>query len=73
MKERAQKRFVNSRIWNVIYPTFRSVILAGVYDVKNLRGKIRPEYEADYKIGMNVDEMAGLLFDKRLTDQLVRI
>lgn len=78
-----------------IYPTFRSVILAGVYDVKNLRGKIRPEdehrynspwniaadfdismsfskneiagmlteYEADYKTGMNVDEMAGLLFD----------
>ena len=78
-----------------IYPSFRSVILAGVYDVKNLRGKIRPEdehrynspwniaadfdismsfskneiagmlteYEADYKTGMNVDEMAGLLFD----------
>lgn len=78
-----------------IYPTFRSVILAGVYDVKNLRGKIRPEdehkynspwniaadfdismsfskneiagmlteYEADYKTDMNVDEMAGLLFD----------
>jgi predicted AAA-ATPase len=78
-----------------IYPTFRSVILAGVYDVKNLRGKIRPEdehrynspwniaadfdismsfskneiagmlteYEADYKTGMNVDEMAELLFD----------
>ena len=78
-----------------IYPTFRSVILAGVYDIKNLRGKIRPEeehkynspwniaadfdismsfskneiagmlteYEADYKTGMNVEEMAGLLFD----------
>ncbi len=78
-----------------IYPSFRSVILAGVYDVKNLRGKIRledehrynspwniaadfdismsfskneiagmlTEYEADYKTGMNVDEMAGLLFD----------
>ena len=78
-----------------IQPTFRAVILAGVYDVKNLRGKIRPEdehrynspwniaadfdismsfskneiagmlteYEADYKTGMNVDEMAGLLFD----------
>ena len=78
-----------------IYPTFRSVILVGVYDVKNLRGKIRPEeehkynspwniaadfdismsfskneiagmlteYETDYKTGMNVDEMAGLLFD----------
>ena len=78
-----------------IYPTFRSVILGGVYDVKNLRGKIRPEdehrynspwniaadfdismsfskneiagmlteYEADYKTGTNVDEMAGLLFD----------
>lgn len=78
-----------------IYPAFRSVILAGVYDIKNLKGKIRPEgdhkynspwniaadfdismsfskneiagmlmeYEADYQTGMDVDEMAELLFD----------
>lgn len=58
-----------------IYPTFRSVILAGVYDVKNLRGKIRPEDEhrynspwniaADFDISMSFskNEMAGLLFD----------
>lgn len=78
-----------------IQPTFHSVILAGVYDIKNLRRKLRPEdghkqnspwniaadfnvdmsfskadiagmlneYEADYHTGMNIDEMAGLLYD----------
>ena len=76
-------------------PTFQSVILAGVYDIKNLRRKIRQdeehkynspwniatdfeidmsfskdgiagmlrEYERDYHTGMNVDEMAGLIYD----------
>ena len=76
-------------------PTFHSVILAGVYDVKNLKGKIRPdeehktnspwniaakfnvdmsfsapeiaamleEYEEDYHTGMDVNQMAGLLYD----------
>lgn len=76
-------------------PAFQSVILAGVYDVKNLKQKIRPEddhkvnspwniaadfnidmslpeegivdmlkaYEADYQTGMNVEEMAGLIYD----------
>lgn len=76
-------------------PTFQSVILAGVYDVKNMKEKIRSEkehrtnspwniaadfdvvmsfsekeiegmlseYEADYHTGMNLEEMAGLLFD----------
>lgn len=75
--------------------TFQSVILAGVYDIRNLRNKIRPEdthkvnspwniaadfdvdmslskkeiagmlmgYEADHRTGMNIDEMAGLLYD----------
>lgn len=74
---------------------FQSVILAGVYDVKNLRRKLRPdeehklnspwniaadfdvdmslarsgiagmlrEYEADHLTGMDVEEMAGLLYD----------
>ena len=75
--------------------TFQSVILAGVYDVKNIRNKIRAdeehkvnspwniasdfrvnmgftpggirgmleEYEADNHSGMNVEEIAGLIFD----------
>ena len=75
--------------------TFQSVILAGVYDIKNLRRKIRQdeehkynspwniatdfeidmsfskdgiagmlrEYERDYHTGMNVDEIAGLIYD----------
>ena len=78
-----------------IQATFQSVILAGVYDVKNLKRKLRPdenhkmnspwniavdfkvdmsfskrdiagmlcEYEADYHTGMDIDEMAGMLFD----------
>ncbi len=76
-------------------PTFWSVILAGVYDVKNLVCKLRPEkdhkvnspwniaadfrvdmslsrdgiagmlceYESDYHTGMDIEEMASLLFD----------
>ncbi|MBP5503251.1 MAG: AAA-like domain-containing protein [Bacteroidales bacterium] len=76
-------------------PTFQSVILAGVYDVKNLKLKVRPdsdhqynspwniavpfdedmalqkngieqmlkEYEDDHKTGMNVSEMAQLVWD----------
>ena len=54
-------------------PTFRSVILAGVCDVKNLRMKIRPEEEhkmnspwniaADFKVDMSFSqkEIAGML------------
>ncbi len=76
-------------------PSFQSVILAGVYDVKNIKRKIRPDeahkvnspwniaadfkvnmsfskdgiagmlrdYEIDHHTGMNVDEMAGLIYD----------
>ena len=76
-------------------PTFQSVILAGVYDVKNLRRKLRKddehkvnspwniaadfniamsfskdeisgmlcEYEADQHTGMNIEQIAGLLYD----------
>ncbi len=76
------------------YATFQSVILAGVYDIKRLQQKIRPEYEhrnnspwniaadfdvdmsldisgiegmlreyeADWHTGMNINEMAGLLY-----------
>lgn len=75
--------------------TFHSVILAGVYDIKNLKRKLRPEdshktnspwniaadfdidmslsemgiigmlqeYEHDYHTGMDISEMAKLLFD----------
>lgn len=78
-----------------IQPTFQSVILAGVYDVKNLKRKLRPEeehkvnspwniaadfeidmsfstdgiagmlreYEADYHTGMDIGEIAGLIYD----------
>lgn len=77
-------------------PTFKSVILAGVYDVKNLVRKLRPdeehkvnspwniaadfgidmsltkdgiagmlkEYEEDYHTNMNIDEIAGLLYNE---------
>lgn len=53
--------------------TFQSVILAGVYDVKNIRRKIRPEEEhkvnspwniaADFKVNMSFSEgdIAGML------------
>lgn len=76
-------------------PAFQSVILAGVYDVKNLKRKIRQdeeqrlnspwniaakfkvnmsftqediagmleEYEKDYHTGMNVNEMAGYIYN----------
>lgn len=78
-----------------VQATFRSVILAGVHDVKNLRRKLRPEdnhkvnspwniaadfkidmsftqeeingmlreYEEDYHTGMEIGEMAKLLYD----------
>ncbi|MCR4937539.1 MAG: AAA family ATPase [Lachnospiraceae bacterium] len=44
-------------------PTFRSVILAGVYDIKNLKLKIRPEEEHQYNSPWNIalpftDDMA---------------
>lgn len=54
-------------------PTFQSVILAGVYDVKNLKKKIRSEPEqkrnspwniaADFKVDMSFskEEIAGML------------
>lgn len=56
-------------------PTFRSVILAGVYDIKNLKSKIRAEKEhkpnspwnvaADFDIDMSfsTEEIAGMLVD----------
>lgn len=75
--------------------TFHSVILAGLYDIKNLKGKLRPEeshqrnspwniaadfdvemslsedgirgmlqeYEKDYHTGMDIVEMAKLLYE----------
>jgi hypothetical protein len=36
------------------YPTFRSVILAGVYDVKTLKLKIRPDKEKKYNSPWNI-------------------
>ena len=75
-------------------PAFQSVILAGVYDIRNIQRKIRPgekhrqnspwniaakfrvelsflaeeiagmlqEYEVDYHTGMDIGEMAGLIY-----------
>ena len=54
-------------------PTFQSVILAGVYDIKNLKLKIREENEhrynspwniaADFRVDMSfsADDIAGML------------
>jgi len=36
------------------FPTFQSVILAGVYDLKNLRNKIRPKEEHRYNSPWNI-------------------
>ncbi len=76
-------------------PTFKSIILAGVYDIKNLKLKVRPDsdhqynspwniavpfkadmslhkdgiaqmlqdYENDHQTGMNVSEMAQMVWD----------
>ncbi|HCT91505.1 MAG TPA: 9-O-acetyl-N-acetylneuraminate esterase, partial [Lachnospiraceae bacterium] len=56
-------------------PTFRSVILAGVYDIKNLKRKFRPEdahsmnspwnIAVDFKVDMSFSagEIAGMLED----------
>ena len=56
-----------------VQPTFQSVILAGVYDIKNIRHKLRPEdfhkqnspwnIAADFNIDMSFskDEIAGML------------
>ena len=78
-----------------VTPAFQSVILAGVYDIKNIKRKIRSdedhkepapydiaakfrvdmsfsqkditgmleEYEKDYHTGMDIDTMAGLIYD----------
>lgn len=78
-----------------IVPTFQSVILAGVHDIRNLRQKIRPdsehkhdspwniassfdvdmsfnvadiagilgEYENDHHTGMDINAIAGLIYD----------
>ena len=77
-------------------PTFQSVILAGVHDVRSIRRKIRTEedhkenspwniaaefdvdmsfgkadiinmleqYECDYHTGMNISEIAGMIYDE---------
>ena len=37
-----------------IQPTFKSVILAGVYDIKNLKRKLRPEDEHKYNSPWNI-------------------
>ncbi len=56
-----------------VQPTFHSVVLASVYDVRNLKGKLRPEDQhrinspwniaADFKVDMSFskEEIAGML------------
>lgn len=58
-----------------VLPSFQSVILAGVYDVKNIKRKIRPDEEhkvnspwniaADFEVNMSLskDGIAGMLWD----------
>lgn len=62
-------------------PTFQSVILAGVYDIKNLRHKIRPDdshrynspwnIAADFKIDMSfsVKDICGMLSEYEQDNQ----
>ena len=86
-----RKKFLNK----TIRPTFQSIILAGVYDIKKLKLKARPDsehqynspwniaerfdgnmsfsieqisqmlsdYENDHKTGMNISEIASLIYD----------
>lgn len=44
-------------------PTFQSVILAGVYDIKNLKLKIRPEEEHQYNSPWNIAASFDLNMD----------
>ncbi len=49
--------FLRDRYLNrVKVPTFQSVILAGVYNIKNLKLKIRPESEHQYNSPWNIAE-----------------
>ena len=46
--------FRKQYLWRDRLPTFQSVILAGVYDIKNLKLKIRPEAEHSYNSPWNI-------------------
>ncbi len=50
-------------------PTFQSVILAGVYDVKNLKLKVRPESEHQYNSPWNIAEK----FDEKMAFSVEQI
>ena len=63
-------------------PTFQSVILAGVYDIKNLKLKLRPEVQHQYNSPWNIavpfdtnmslpaDGIAGMLTEYKADHQL---
>ena len=59
------------------FPTFHSVILAGVYDIKNLKLKIRPEAEHQYNSPWNIAAQFDVDMDlsecgiKGMLDELV--
>lgn len=53
-------------------PTFQSVILAGVYDIKNLKLKVRPDNEHQYNSPWNI----AVAFDKDMSfskDQIAQM
>lgn len=64
-------------------PTFQSVILAGVYDIKNLKHRIREDYEhqmnspwniaAEFRVDMSftIEDIEGMLWDYRTEHQNV--
>lgn len=60
-----RKKFLN----RVIRPTFQSVILAGVYDIKNLKLKVRPESEHQYNSPWNIAEK----FDEKMAFSVEQI
>ena len=48
-------RFLRDKYLNRrVLPTFKSVILAGVYDIKNLKLKVRPESDHQYNSPWNI-------------------
>lgn len=67
----AQLRFLyHERQKNVDYRTFHSVILAGVTDVKHLKGKIRPD--ADHKLNSPWNIAADFDIDMSLSEDGIK-
>ena len=56
-------------------PAFQSVILAGVYDIKNLKQKFRPEEEHRYNSPWNIaaDFKVDMSFSKKVSFPCIKI